>query len=167
MDYTEHYDSPVGGITLACDGEALTGLWFDDPERHPAATGRPAEAGKLTVPEETKKWLDLYFSGRDPGFVPRLGIRTTAFRKTVWEILLTIPYGKTVTYGEIAERAAKQMHLPRMSAQAVGGAVGHNPIALIIPCHRVIGADGGLTGYAGGIERKRMLLEMESGVSGV
>ena len=82
----------------------------------------------------------------------------------VWEILLTIPYGKTVTYAEVAERAAKQMHLPRMSAQAVGGAVGHNAIALIIPCHRVIGADGSLTGYAGGIERKKMLLEMEKGV---
>ena len=164
MDYTEHYDSPLGGITLACDGEALTGLWFDDPKRHPAEPDRPAEAGALPVLEETKQWLDLYFSGRDPGFTPKLKTQGTAFRKTVWEILLTIPYGKTVTYGEVAERAARQMHLPRMSAQAVGGAVGHNEIALIIPCHRVIGADGSLTGYAGGIERKKMLLEMEKGV---
>ena len=166
MDYTEHYDSPLGGITLACDGEALTGLWFDDPKRQTAEPDRPAEAGALPVLEETKRWLDLYFSGRDPGFTPKLKIQGTAFRKTVWEILLTIPYGKTVTYGEVAERAARQMHLPRMSAQAVGGAVGHNEIALIIPCHRVIGADGSLTGYAGGIERKRMLLEMERGVRG-
>ncbi len=166
MDFTDHYDSPLGGITLACDGEALTGLWFDDQKHHPAVTDQPAKAGTLPVLEETKQWLDAYFSGRDPGFAPRLGIRTTAFRKTVWEILLTIPYGMTVTYGEIAERAAKQMHLLRMSAQAVGGALSHNAIALIIPCHRVIGANGALTGYAGGIERKRMLLEMEKGVRG-
>lgn len=162
MEYTDHYGSPVGGIVLASDGETLTGLWFDDSKHRPAEPGQPAEDGTLPVLEETKQWLDIYFSGRDPGFVPRLGIRATAFRKTVWEILLTIPYGKTVTYGEVAARAAKQMRLSRMSAQAVGGAVGHNPIALIIPCHRVIGADGGLTGYGGGIERKRMLLEMES-----
>ena len=163
MDYTEHYDSPLGGITLACDGEALTGLWFDDPKRHPVEPDRPAEAGVLPVLEDTKRWLDLYFNGRDPGFTPKLKIQGTAFRKTVWEILLTIPYGKTVTYGEVAERAARQMHLPRMSAQAVGGAVGHNAIALIIPCHRVIGANGALTGYAAGLERKKMLLEMEKG----
>ena len=163
MDYTEHYDSPLGGITLACDGEALTGLWFDDPKRHPAEPDRPAEAGTIPVLEETKQWLDLYFSGRDPGFTPKLKTQGTAFRKVVWEILLTIPYGKTVTYGEVAERAARQMHLPRMSAQAVGGAVGHNAIALIIPCHRVIGANGALTGYAAGLERKKMLLEMEKG----
>ena len=121
------------------------------------------EAGEQPVPGETARWLDLYFSGKDPGFTPKIRMRATAFRETVWRILLTVPYGETVTYGEIADRAAKQMRLPRMSAQAVGGAVGHNTIALIIPCHRVIGADGSLTGYAGGVERKAVLLEMEKG----
>ena len=164
MEYTDHYDSPLGGITLVCDGEALNGLWFDDQKHIPVISGQAAEAGTLPVLEETKRWLDLYFSGRDPGFTPKLKIQGTAFRKTVWEILLTIPYGKTVTYGEVAERAAKQMQLPRMSAQAVGGAAGHNAIALIIPCHRMIGANGALTGYAAGMERKRMLLEMEKGM---
>ena len=164
MDYSDHYDSPLGRITLASDGEALTGLWFDDQKYTPGVSGQPTEDGELPVFEETKRWLDLYFSGEDPGFTPKLSFRTTAFRKTVWEILLTVPYGETVTYGEVAERAAGRMRLPRMSAQAVGGAVGHNAIALIIPCHRVIGADGSLTGYGGGIERKKMLLEMEKGV---
>lgn len=163
MEYTDHYDSPLGGITLAADGETLTGLWFDDQKQIPVLSGQPAEAGGLPVFEEAKRWLDLYFSGEDPGFTPKLRFRTTAFRKTVWEILLTIPYGETVTYGEIADRAAKRMGLLRMSAQAVGGAVGHNTIALIIPCHRVIGANGALTGYAGGLERKARLLEMEKG----
>ena len=163
MEYWYHYNSPLGGITFACDGEALTGLWFDDQKRIPTAARRPAEAVRQPVAAETERWLALYFSGRDPGFIPKLKTQGTAFRKIVWEILLTIPYGKTVTYAEVAERAAKQMHLPRMSAQAVGGAVGHNAIALIIPCHRVIGANGALTGYAAGPGRKKMLLEMEKG----
>lgn len=172
MEQICHYDSPLGGITFTCDGEMLTGLWFDDRSPFPDNPDRPAEDGKLPACEETKRWLDLYFSGKDPGFAPRLRIRTTAFRKIVWDCLLTIPYGKTMTYGEIAERTAERMHLPRMSPQAVGGAVGHNSFALIIPCHRVIGADGSLTGYAGGIKRKAMLLDMErrfsvsSGVNG-
>ena len=163
MNYIYHYDSPLGGITLAGDGEALTGLWFDDQKHIPVMLGPSCEAGEQPVPGETARWLDLYFSGKDPGFTPKIRMRATAFRETVWRILLTVPYGETVTYGEIADRTAKQMRLPRMSAQAVGGAVGHNTIALIIPCHRVIGADGSLTGYAGGVERKVMLLEMEKG----
>ena len=163
MDYAHHYDSPLGGITLACDGEALTGLWFDDQKHIPVMQGLAHEAGEWPVLKETEEWLDLYFSGKDPGFTPKIRMRTTVFRETVWKILLTVPYGKTVTYGQIADCAAKQMRLPRMSAQAVGSAVGHNAIALIIPCHRVIGKNGDLTGYAGGIERKAMLLEMEKG----
>ena len=160
-EYLSHYDSPLGGITLVSDGEALTGLWFDDPP----VPGMPKAAEKkLPVFDLTVKWLDLYFSGKEPDLMPPLSLHGTPFRKAVWEILLTIPYGKTVTYGEVAERAAKQMHLPRMSAQAVGGAVGHNAIDLIIPCHRVIGANGALTGYAAGLERKKTLLEMEKGV---
>ena len=159
MDYIRHYDSPLGGITLASDGEALTGLWFDG-QKHFAETLDPEHREKdLPVFAEAERWLDRYFSGKDPGFTPKLILRTTPFRKAVWEILLTIPYGKTMTYGEIAER----MHLSRMSARAIGGAVGHNAISLIIPCHRVVGADDSLTGYAGGTDKKARLLEMEKG----
>ena len=162
MDYITRYESPLGGITLAADGAALVGLWFDG-QRHFAETldSWHEECASLPIFGEAKRWLDLYFSGRDPGFTPALKMQATEFRKTVWRILLTIPYGQTVTYGEIASEITRLKGLPRMSAQAVGGAVGHNDIALIIPCHRVIGADGSLTGYAGGIGRKMKLLAME------
>ena len=148
-------------MILTSDGQFLTGLRFDS-QKNPAFSP-PAEHGekKLPVFEETLRWLAVYFSGREPGFTPALKMQTTEFRKTVWQILLTIPYGQTATYGEIASEIARLKGLPRMSAQAVGGAVGHNDIALIIPCHRVIGADGSLTGYAGGIGRKMKLLAME------
>ena len=115
----------------------------------------------LPVFEETVKWLDIYFGGNIPNFTPTLSVKTTEFRKKVCDIMLTIPYGKTMTYGEIANMLAKQCGMKRMSAQAVGGAVGHNPIALIIPCHRVMGANGKLTGYAAGIDRKEKLLRLE------
>ena len=107
------------------------------------------------------KWLDIYFSGKEPDFTPPLLMKTTPFREAVWKIMLTIPFGQTMTYGEIADRIAKQKGLQKMSAQAVGGAVGHNSISLIIPCHRVVGTNGSLTGYAGGIEKKIQLLELE------
>ena len=162
MDYVWHYDSPLGGITLGSDGKALTGLWFDDQEHYAVALPLHAECRKLPVFDETCSWLDIYFSGQAPGFTPELALRGTPFRKAVWEILLTIPFGKTMSYGEIAERLARQMGISRMSAQAVGWAVGHNPVSIIVPCHRVIGADGSLTGYAGGLERKARLLEIEN-----
>ena len=111
--------------------------------------------------EQSVHWLDIYFSGKAPDFTPPLCMQTTPFRKSVWEIMLTIPFGKTMTYGEIADRIAKQKGLSKMSAQAVGGAVGHNSISLIIPCHRVVGTNGSLTGYAGGIEKKVQLLTLE------
>ena len=161
MDCMRHYDSPLGGITLAGDGEALTGLWFDGQKHFAETLSAGHEARNLPVLDETVRWLDLYFSGKDPGFTPALEMRTTPFRKAVWEILLTIPYGRTTTYGQIAERIAEQTGVRRMSAQAVGGAVGHNAFALIVPCHRVVGADGSLTGYAGGIDKKLKLLRME------
>lgn len=110
---------------------------------------------------QTVRWLDIYFSGRDPGFTPQLFLEGSSFRREVWDILLTIPYGRTMTYGQIAGIIAEQRGLDRMSAQAVGGAVGHNPVSLIVPCHRVVGADGSLTGYAGGIGRKAKLLTVE------
>ena len=161
MKYTQHYDSPLGGITLASDDEALVGLWFDGRGRYGDGLGDEATERDLPVFAEARRWLDIYFSGREPGFVPQLRLKGTPFRKAVWEILLAIPYGQTVTYGEIADRLRKEKGLPAVSARAVGGAVGHNPVSLIIPCHRVVGAGGRLTGYAGGVERKARLLGME------
>ena len=161
MDYTARYQSPLGPITLASDGEALTGLWFDGQKYFAATLSREYEEKALPIFDQTEQWLDMYFSGRAPDFTPPLKMKTTAFRKSVWEILLSIPYGHTLTYGEIAQKIAAGKGRPGMSAQAVGGAVGHNPISLIIPCHRVVGWDGSLTGYAGGIEKKMRLLAME------
>ena len=164
MTYVSHYDSPLGGITMASDGAALTGLWFDGQKYYPE--GLPAGDHACTqaadrVFAQAAEWLDVFFSGREPDFTPPLHPEGSDFRKAVWRILLSIPRGQTLTYGEIAERIAGERGLPRMSAQAVGGAVGHNPVSIIIPCHRVIGSDGSLTGYAGGLERKRRLLELE------
>ena len=119
------------------------------------------EEKNLAVFDQTKRWLDLYFSGREPGFTPALNPVGSVFRRAVWEILLKIPYGKTTTYGQIAREIAAARGLAKMSAQAIGGAVGHNEISIIIPCHRVIGAHGSLTGYAGGIDRKIKLLQLE------
>ncbi len=161
MDFTHRFNSPLGGITLASDGEALTGLWFDGQKYFAASLEKEHEERMLPVFDLADKWLNLYFSGSEPGFLPPLLMRTTEFRKTVWEILLSIPYGKTMTYGEIADRIAAGRGLSRMSAQAVGGAVAHNAISLMIPCHRVVGMDGSLTGYAGGLEKKIWLLELE------
>lgn len=161
MDYTHHYASPLGGVTLASDGEALTGLWFDGQKYYAASLSARHAEKALPVFDEAARWLDLYFSGHDPGFTPPLNLRGTAFRRAVWELLLTIPFGHTMTYGQIAETLAARAGLSRMSARAVGGAVGHNPVSLIVPCHRVVGADGSLTGYAGGLERKRRLLLLE------
>ena len=140
MDYTWHYDSPLGGITMASDGKALTGLWFDGQKFFAETLLPERQECLLPVFEETCRWLDLYFSGVVPDFTPALSLRCSPFRKRVCEIMLTIPYGQTMTYGEIAARIAEERGLPSMSAQAVGGAVGHNPISLIIPCHRVLGS---------------------------
>ena len=159
--YTHFYESPLGGILLAGDGERLTGLWFEGQKHYAEGLSPRREEAWLPVFDEAKRWLDLYFSGRAPGFMPPLRLRGTDFRRAVWETLLMIPYGKTMTYGEVAERVAARMGLARTSARAVGGAVGRNPVSLVIPCHRVVGADGSLTGYAGGIGRKLRLLRLE------
>lgn len=161
MTYIQHYQSPLGGILLAADEEGLTGLWFDGQKYFGDTLPKEYEEKSLPVFEQSARWLDIYFGGKAPDFTPPLCLRTTPFRKAVWEIMLTIPFGQTMTYGEIAEKIAKQKGLSKMSAQAVGGAVGHNSISLIIPCHRVVGTNGSLTGYAGGIEKKVRLLEME------
>jgi methylated-DNA-[protein]-cysteine S-methyltransferase len=161
MDYIHYYESPIGTIVIACDGNALIGLWFEEQKYFGDTLGQDYENKDLPVFAQTDRWLDIYFSGKDPGFVPPLTMRTTAFRKLVWETMLQIPFGKTMTYGQIAEEIARSRGLPHMSAQAVGGAVGHNSISLIIPCHRVVGTNGSLTGYAGGIDKKVRLLELE------
>lgn len=161
MDYTHNYKSPFGNITLSSNGEELTGLWFDGQKYFGDTLSRECEEKSLHIFEMTEQWLDIYFNGKAPDFTPPLYMKTTPFRKAVWEIMLTIPFGHTMTYGEIAERIAQQRELSKMSAQAVGGAVGHNSISLIIPCHRVIGANGNLTGYAGGIDKKLQLLRLE------
>ena len=161
MNYIHHYASPLGRITLAGDGEALTGLWFDGQQHFPRNLTADSTEAELPVFTLAINWLDTYFSGKEPDFTPPLSLHTTPFRRAVYDILLTIPYGHTMTYGEIAGILAEQQGIQRMSAQAVGGAVGHNPIGIIIPCHRVIGAGGSLTGYAGGLHRKNRLLRLE------
>ena len=164
MDYIYSYLSPLGGITMASDGSGLTGLWFDGQKYFGSTLPAVHREQALPAFDETVRWLDIYFSGKIPDFTPPLAPPASPFRKMVWEILLTIPYGQTTTYGEIAAEVAKRSGTGRMSAQAVGGAVGRNPISLIIPCHRVIGVRGKLTGYAGGLDKKIRLLQMEQTV---
>ena len=162
MDFTTHYQSPLGGITLASDGEALVGLWFDGQKYFADALDtKHTERDDLPIFDETRRWLDTYFSGKAPDFTPKLSMRASDFRKRVWEIMLTIPFGHTMTYGDIARQIARERGIPTMSMQAVGGAVSHNSISLIIPCHRVVGTGSSLTGYAGGIDKKLRLLQME------
>lgn len=161
MIYTSQYVSPLGAITLACDEEAVTGLWFNGQKHFGNILPPDTQGRDRPLLKEAKKWLDIYFSGREPDFLPPLRYDSTPFRKAVCDIMLTIPYGRTMTYGDIAARVAHQRGLEKMSAQAVGGAVGHNPISLMIPCHRVVGTGGSLTGYGGGIARKVKLLELE------
>ncbi len=161
MMYTLHYDSPLGGILLAADEVGLTGLWFDG-EKYFADTLNPEHKAQETpILREAKRWLDVYFRGQEPDFTPPLHPIGSPFRQEVWALLLQIPYGQTMTYGALAKQLAAMHGLSRMSAQAVGGAVGHNEISIIIPCHRVVGTNGSLTGYAGGIDKKAKLLTLE------
>ena len=161
MDYICKYSSPIGGITIASDGNAITGLWFDGQKYFGATLSQQQEEKDLLVFAQTRRWLDLYFDGKIPDFTPPLFMMASPFRRMVWEVLRTIPYGCTMTYGQIAESIAERWGRSKMSAQAVGGAVGHNPISLIVPCHRVVGTGGSLTGYAGGIDKKVYLLTLE------
>lgn len=163
MDFIAHYDSPLGGVTLSSDGTALTGLWFDGQKYFADTLSAQREERALPVFDQAARWLDVYFGGAAPDFTPPLRPKGSPFRQEVWDVLLTIPFGRTVTYGEIARTLARRRGLPSLSAQAVGGAVGHNPISLIVPCHRVVGANGALTGYAGGLALKEWLLAMERG----
>jgi methylated-DNA-[protein]-cysteine S-methyltransferase len=163
MYYSTTYQSPVGNLTLASDGQNLVGLWIEGQKYHRDTLLEKAdEQNDLPVLSETKNWLDRYFAGKKPD-VSELPLAPIGgeFRQGVWDILRSIPYGKVTTYGDIAKKMAVKSGKVRMSAQAVGGAVGHNPISIIIPCHRVVGSNGSLTGYAGGIGTKCKLLEFE------
>ena len=158
MDYCTNWISPLGELTLASDGERLVGLWLRGQKYYAATLKSGAQLrDDLDVFRAAKDWLRSYFAGEcpEPGALP-LAPRGSAFRREVWRMLLEIPSGELTTYGALAHRLG-----PGMSAQAVGGAVGHNPISIIIPCHRVVGADGSLTGYAGGVENKLRLLRLE------
>ena len=148
------YDSPLGEMVLASDGEALTGLWFVGQRRFPDELPQIGDVGALSVFRETARWLDGYFAGARADFTAALAPRGTPFSLAVWALLREIPYGETVTYGELACRLGS-------SPRAVGGAVGRNPISIVVPCHRVVGTGGALTGYAGGLLRKRQLLALE------
>ena len=161
MIYTNYYNSPIGRITMASEGTALIGLWFEGQKYFADSIKEECTKKDLDIFDDTSRWLDIYFSGKEPDFTPKILITGTPFRKSVAEIMLTIPYGKTMTYGEIANVIAKEKGIAKMSAQAVGGAVGHNSISIIIPCHRVVGTNGSLTGYAGGLDKKIQLLKLE------
>ena len=152
------YSSPLGRMLITCDGSSITGLWFEDQNPAPKSYEDVDNESASQILNMAEQWLDEYFSGKEPETKVPLKPSGTVFQEKVWDILTTIPYGRTMTYKEIAEKLSGN---GRMSAQAVGQAVGHNPVSIIIPCHRVIGSDGSLTGYAGGLERKRFMLELE------
>lgn len=161
MNYVFDYHSPSGDITVASDGTSVTGLWFKGQKYYGDTLETDQEERDLAVFESVREWLDSYFAGQNPGFTPPLSLKGSPFRRLIWEILCEIPYGEVTTYGEIAKQVASKTGKPHMSAQAVGGAVGHNPISIIVPCHRVVGTDGSLTGYAGGLDKKISLLTLE------
>ena len=161
--YSTYYESPVGRIMLGANDKALVGLWIEGQKYFgDTADGEFVEISDSPVFSTVRKWLDAYFAGEKPAMT-RLALAPTGgeFRQCVWQILCEIPYGEHITYGEIARIVATRMNRKSMSSQAVGGAVGRNPISIIIPCHRVVGSDGSLTGYAGGISTKIRLLELE------
>ena len=162
--YKTSYKSPLGIIIICCDeDEKIVGLWFKN-QRYFADNidGKIIENNNLHVFIRVKAWLDKYFAGKKPD-IKDISVKFIGneFRKSVWKILCKIPYGKVLTYGDIAKQIAKQQGIPKMSAQAIGGAVGHNPISIIVPCHRVVGKNGNLTGYAAGLNKKKKLLELE------
>lgn len=161
--YSTSYESPLGTLTLSADGDHLVGLWMEGQKYFGGTIPEEMKAqNDIPVFRMMKEWLDCYFAGSQPP-VSKLPLAPigSGFRQEVWNILCEIPYGGVTTYGAIAKKMAAGMDKKSMSSQAVGGAVGHNPISIVIPCHRVVGADGSLTGYAGGIDKKIKLLELE------
>ena len=163
MQYIGRYTSPLGEILLACDETGLTGAWFEGQKHVGSGLGPEWTENSFPRLAEAGRWLDRYFAGREPDFMPPLHPVGTPFQCAVWELLREIPYGTVTTYGEIARRLALRNGAARISARAVGGAIGRNRLSLFIPCHRVVGAGGSLTGYAGGVSRKAALLRLEAG----
>ena len=163
MFYSTTYPSPLGLITIASTEDALVGLWIEGQKYFIGSLKEPlTEHPDLPILIQTRQWLDRYFAGKQPSLTDlKLAPMGSDFRQLVWSILCQIPYGETTTYGEIAKQVAAELGRETMSAQAIGGAVGHNPISIIIPCHRVVGTNGSLTGYAGGIDKKIWLLNHE------
>ena len=162
MNYIDNYNSPIGPITIASDGTQLVGLWFDG-QKHDRDTLKDDLYMNKSLPifDQTKLWLDIYFSGQAPDFTPSIKLTGSSFKQLIASIMLSIPFGQIATYGQIAKEAARLTNKLHIAAQAVGGAVGHNSISIIVPCHRVVAASGSLTGYAGGIDKKIWLLENE------
>ena len=161
MIYTQHYESPLGGILLAADDTGLTGLWFEGQKYFARTLDAVHQEQETAVLSEARRWLDVYFGGQEPDFTPPLHPAGSAFQQEVWALLRRIPCGQTTTYGALARQAGRRARpFPDVCA-GCGGAVGHNVISIIIPCHRVVGANGSLTGYAGGIDKKAALLRLE------
>lgn len=161
MKYKTYFESPIGLLTLLSDGAALTGVSFEEQKYDKSDFYEECQEKELPIFKQTKEWLTIYFKGEDPGALPPLFTQGTSFQEMVWQCLREIPYGKTITYGEIAAKIAEKKGLKRMSAQAVGQAVGRNPIGILQACHRVVGKDGRLTGFAGGLDKKEKLLKLE------
>jgi methylated-DNA-[protein]-cysteine S-methyltransferase len=161
MEYIHKIKSPLGILTVSSDGQNISGLWIEGQKYFAKTLEKDALEKDLPIFENVRKWLAVYFSGREPDFMPPLMPKGSQFQKTVWNILCKIPYGKTTSYGELAKQFKPENSGKRTSPRAIGGAVGHNPISILIHCHRVIGKNGNLTGYAGGIANKIKLLELE------
>ncbi|MCL2182803.1 MAG: methylated-DNA--[protein]-cysteine S-methyltransferase [Chitinispirillia bacterium] len=161
VEYADTIKSPAGTLTVSSDGENITGLWIEGQKYFGLGLGSGAVEGDIPLFRDVRKWLDIYFSGREPGFAVPLMPYGSEFQKAVWGILTEIPYGQTVTYGDIARQYSINNKGKHTSPRAVGGAVGRNPVSILIPCHRVVGWDGSLTGYAGGVSKKLLLLRIE------
>ena len=161
MEYTQNINSPIGTLTVSSDGTNVTGLWIEEQKYFARTLEKGALEKNLPIFESVRKWLDIYFSGKRPDFMPPLMPKGSSFQKSVWDALCKIPYGQTTTYGRIAKEIVQVNNGKPTSARAVGGAVGHNPISILIPCHRVVGKNNDLTGYAGGLHRKMALLKIE------
>jgi len=161
MEYTQNINSPIGTLTVSSDGTNITGLWIEGQKYFARTLETDALEKNLPIFERVREWLDIYFSGKKPDFMPPLMPKGSSFQKSVWDALCKIPYGNTTTYGKIANEIGQINNGKPTSARAVGGAVGHNPISILIPCHRVVGKNNDLTGYAGGLHRKMALLKIE------
>jgi methylated-DNA-[protein]-cysteine S-methyltransferase len=161
MEYIHKIESPIGILTVSSDGQNISGLWIEGQKYFAKTLGKDVSEQNLPVFNYVRKWLDIYFSGKKPDFMPPLMLEGSMFQKSVWNNLSKIPYGQTITYGELAGQFEFENKGKRTSARAIGNAVGHNPISILIPCHRVIGKNGNLTGYAGGIPQKIKLLQLE------